>query len=560
MAENGLDPEHPTGIMTQIIRRALIVPLALAAVAAPAFAQESSGTSAVEAPARYEEDRPSPEFHRGRREAVLAALPEDAVGILVSSPRRLRSNDVDYQYRQSNSLYYLTGMTEPATVLILVPGGADVDGRQVREILVVPERDPATESWNGRRFGAERAGDELGVEIAVGASRLEEVLDPLLETRRAFVLPWPDGVAQGSDLASQLAYLRDRIPVLEVAPGRAGFAQRAMLRVEDDAAYDRFRGVLDRMGGVEATAGTEAADMTRAFVEAGSADAWMAWKDKNLAEYADAVLLESVLTDLREVKTDEEMRFLQEAIDITVAAHREAFRSIEPGLREYEIEAVIEYVFHREGAEYPGFPSIVGSGENSVILHYESNRRRMEDGDLVVMDIGAEYRGYSADVTRTVPVNGRFSEPQRLIYESVLEAQEAAIAAAQPGAGLQTLNAAASAVLADRLVGLGIISDPSGLRRYFPHGVSHYLGLDVHDAGTYGPLRPGSVITVEPGIYIPPTEGVDERWWNIGVRIEDDVLVTEEGPVVLSAAAPRSIHEIEQMMAEPGLASANVGE
>ena len=545
--------------MTRHIRRALIVLLALFVIPGQALAQESSVASAVQSPARYDEDRPSPEFHRGRREAVLAALPQDAVAIIVSSPPRQRSNDVDYQYRQSNSLYYLTGMTEPATVLVLVPGGAEVDGRQVREILVVPERDPGTEAWNGRRIGAERAASELGVEVAVGSSRLEEVLDPLLETRRAFVLPWPEGVGR-SALAAQLAYLRDRIPVLEVASGRAGFAQRAMLRVTDDASYERLRGMLDRMGGPEATAGTEAADMTRAFVEAGDAAAWLAWKDENLGEYADATLVEAILTDLREIKTDEEIRFLQEAIDITAAAHREALRSIEPGLHEYEIEAVIEYVFHRGGSEYTGFPSIVGSGENSTILHYESNRRRMEDGDLVVMDIGAEYRGYSADVTRTAPVNGQFSEPQRQIYEAVLEAQEAAIAAVQPGAGLQAVGAAASAVLAERLMELGLISDPSGLRRFFPHGVSHYLGLDVHDVGTYGPLRAGSVITVEPGIYISPADDVDERWWNIGVRIEDDVLVTDSGPVVLSGGAPKSVDEIERMMTEPGLAAAKVGE
>jgi Xaa-Pro aminopeptidase len=544
------------------MRRILIVPLALAAGATSAnlSAQQVSGDASYDAPARYEEDRLSPEFHESRREALVAALPEDAIAIVLSSPLRQRSNDVDYQYRQSNSLYYLTGMTEPGTVLLLVPGGAEVDGRSVREILFVPERDPGTEAWMGRRLGAERAAGELGVEVSAGLSRLGEILDPLLDTRRAFVLPWPDGVSEGSALSEQLAYLKDRIPVLEVASGRAGFAQRAMLRVDDQAGYDRLKAMLERMGGLEARAGTEAAEMAGAFLAAGSADGWQAWKDENLAEYADAVLLESVLTDLREIKTDEELRFLQEAIDITAAAHREAFRSIEPGLREYEVEAVIEYVFHREGAEYPGFPSIVGSGENSVILHYESNRRQMEDGDLVVMDIGAEYRGYSADVTRTVPVNGQFSEPQRLIYESVLAAQEAAIAAAQPGTALQALNAAAAAVLAERLIEFGILSDPAGLRRFFPHGVSHYLGLDVHDAGTYGPLRPGSVITVEPGIYIPPTEGVDQRWWNIGVRIEDDVLITEDGPVVLSGAAPKSIDEIEALMSESGLASQPVGE
>jgi len=545
--------------MTTDIRSALIVPLTLFVGVAPVFGQEPDVASALDAPARYAEDRLSTEFHRGRREAVLEALPEDAVAVILSAPTRQRSNDVDYQYRQSNSLYYLTGMTEPGTVLLLVPGGADVEGRRVREILIVPERDPATEAWDGRRLGAERAMGELGVDVAVGTSRFREVVDPLLETRRAYVLPWPQGVVERSEIGVQLAYLRDRIPVLEVAPGRLGSLQRAMLRVGDDLAYDRMIGTLERVGGLETLRETEAADMTRAFLEAGNAGAWLAWKDENLSDYADATLLESILVDLREVKTEEELTFLQKAIDITAAAHREAFRSIEPGLREYEVEAVIEYVYHREGAEYPGFPSIVGSGENSIILHYQSNRRTMEDGDVVVMDIGAEYRGYSADVTRTVPVSGRFSQPQEQIYRSVLEAQEAAIAAAVPGASFQELNAAASAVLADQLEQLGLISGPGELRRFLPHGVSHYLGLDVHDVGNYGPLRPGTVITIEPGIYVPPTEGVDEQWWNIGVRIEDDILITEDGPVVLSKKAPKTIEEIEALMAEPGLASLKGG-
>ena len=546
--------------MTLDLRSALIIPLTLFVGAAPAFGQERDVASALDTPARYAEDRLSAEFHRGRREAVLEALPEDAVAFVLSSPTRQRSNDVDYQYRQSNSLYYLTGMTEPGTVLLLVPGGADVEGRRVREILIVQERDPAREAWNGRRLGAERAMSELGVEVAVGTSRIGEIVDPLLETRRPYVLPWPQGVVEQSEIGEQLAYLRDRISVLEVAPGRLGSLQRAMLRVGDDLAYDRMIGTLERVGGLEALRETEAADMIQAFLDAGDAGAWLAWKQENLSEYADATLLESILVDLREVKTEEELTFLQKAIDITAAAHREAFRSVEPGLYEYEIEAVIEYVYQREGAEYPSFPSIVGSGENSIILHYESNRRRMEDGDVVVMDIGAEYRGYSADVTRTVPVNGRFSQPQEQIYRSVLEAQEAAIAAAVSGASFQDLNAAASAVLADQLVQLGLIADPGEIRRFLPHGVSHYLGLDVHDVGNYGPLASGNVITIEPGIYIPPTEGVDERWWYIGVRIEDDILITEHGPVVLSESAPKTIEEIEALMAEQGLASHNVGE
>jgi len=227
-------------------------------------------------------------------------------------------------------------------------------------------------------------------------------------------------------------------------------------------------------------------------------------------------------------------------------------RAMEPGWAEYEIEAVIEYTFRRMGSERPGFPSIVGSGENSLMLHYDTNRRTTRAGDLVVMDVGASYRGYTADVTRTVPVDGRFTPEQRAIYDIVLEAQEAGIAAVKAGVSFGAPGEAASRVLVRGLARLGLLEgrdDFGGLRRFFPHGTSHYLGLQVHDVGSYRSLEAGVVITVEPGIYIAPAEDIAPRWWNIGIRIEDDVLVTDGEPVVLSAAVPKDPEEIEALMA-----------
>jgi Xaa-Pro aminopeptidase len=258
--------------------------------------------------------------------------------------------------------------------------------------------------------------------------------------------------------------------------------------------------------------------------------------------------LEDMLAYMREIKLPEELALMRKAIDITCEAQMELMWKLEPDMTEYQTEAIIEYVFKVNGAEHEGFPSIQGGGPHSCVLHYVTNRRTLGDGDLLVSDVGAEYHGYTADVTRTIPANGRFTPDQRKIYDLVLAAQEAGIAEVHPGRSFQGPHRAATAVIAKGLVELGIIKDESEVRRYFMHGTSHYLGLDVHDAGTYGPLRTGSVITVEPGIYIAKDSPCDPRWWGIGVRIEDDILVTAEGPVNLSVAAPRKAEEIEALM------------
>ena len=217
-------------------------------------------------------------------------------------------------------------------------------------------------------------------------------------------------------------------------------------------------------------------------------------------------------------------------------------------MTEYQTEAIVEYVFKHHGAEYPGFPSIQGSGENSCILHYTSNRKPLYSNNLLVSDIGAEYHGYTADVTRTLPVDGKFSPEEKAIYNIVLEAQQAGIDACKKGNKFWDPHKAAQAVIAKRLLELGIIKHSYEVNKYFIHGTSHYLGLDVHDAGLYNSLQPGNVITVEPGIYIPAGSDCDPKWWNIGVRIEDDILITEDQPEVLSSKAPRKVEEIENLM------------
>ncbi len=529
-----------------------------------AVAAQEQRPALAEPPARYDADLLPPAFHRSRRDSVLRTLPPDAFALVLSAPQRNREGDVDYEYRQSSDLYYLTGMTEPNAVLLLAPAGITVDGAAVPEVLFVPPRDPSQEVWTGRRLGAERAQRELGVARAVTVDQLPQLLEQLAAAdRRLYHLPLPTGVAEGSPLADQLALLTRLFSILPPGGEPQSYVVRALLATDSEEAFRRNRRLLDRVDEVAPDtffAPGPLREIAAAYRRSASFTAWQAWRRANVdARFADGTTLRRRLDALRTVKTPEEVALLRRAIDITAVAHREAMKSIEPGMHEYEVAALVEYVFHRNGAETPAFPSIVGSGENAVILHYETNRRRMRAGDLVVIDIGAEYHGYCADVTRTVPVGGRFSPEQRMIYELVLRAQSAGIRAVQVGAPFRAAHEAARDVIADGLMRLGLIREAGEVSRFFNHGTSHYLGLGVHDVGTGGPLTPGTVLTVEPGIYIPASPDVDRSWWNIGVRIEDDVLVTDAGPVVLSEAAPRAPDEIEALMAERGLGNDPAG-
>jgi Xaa-Pro aminopeptidase len=255
---------------------------------------------------------------------------------------------------------------------------------------------------------------------------------------------------------------------------------------------------------------------------------------------------------LRQVKTQEEITLMRKAISITCAAQVELMKALKPGMKEFQSEAIVEYVFKKNGAEHPGFPSILGGGENSCIIHYNSNRKTLSAKDLLVSDIGAEYHGYTADVTRTLPVNGHFSEVETIIYNIVLKAQQAGIDSCKVGNKFWTPHRTATKIIENELFALGIIKERHHVQRYFMHGTSHYLGLDVHDPGLHGTFQPGNVITVEPGIYIPEGSECDPKWWNIGIRIEDDILITSEGPENLSKDAPRAIEEIEALMKEKG--------
>ena len=257
-----------------------------------------------------------------------------------------------------------------------------------------------------------------------------------------------------------------------------------------------------------------------------------------------------LLASLREVKQPEELVLLKKAIAITADGFTEMLKAMKPGMAEYQAQAIVEYFVKNNGGEYQGYPSICGAARNSCVLHYDDNRKVVNDGEILLTDIGGEYHGYTADITRTFPINGKFTAEQKQIYNLVLEAQTAGIKVCKAGADFRATHKATMEVVAEGLLKLGIISAKGDASTYFMHGTSHYLGLDVHDAGTYGPLKVGTVITVEPGIYIPAGAKCDPKWWNIGVRIEDDVLVTDGEPVNLSGNIPREAEAIEKLMAK----------
>lgn len=450
----------------------------------------------------FDHDHISPDIYAQRRARVVASLPEGAVAVIQSADVRNRQNDVDYEYRQNSNMLYLTGFPHPGAVLVLCGRGIPVGDSVYTEVLFVPKRDPSSEQWTGVTAGPQEAMDVYGLQMAAVSTELVPTLDRLFADERG-----QDGSPSNLPRSSQRRLYLDGWPTKSIPLLLLG----KNLYIDSDVKRD----LRERYGNISITS--------------------------RLA----------VLDTLREVKDTAELRLMRKAIAITIDGHRRAMQAAEPGMTEYQIEAFMEFGFKHGGAEDVGYPSIVGSSYNACILHYTTNRRAASTGDLILADCGAEYHGYTADITRTFPLSGRFTNDQRAIYNIVLEAQDSGIAACVAGASFRAPHEAAARVIGRGLAALGIISDANDaaeIRQYFTHGTSHYLGLDVHDAGTRGPLRPQTVLTVEPGIYIAAGSPCDPRWWNIGVRIEDDILVTPSGPVNLSAELERTAEDIEALM------------
>lgn len=443
----------------------------------------------------YDTDLTSGQAYRERREKIMQQIGNDAVAIFYANPERNRNADLDFPYAQNSDFYYLTGFKEPNAILVLVPKGASV-----------------------------RSVDDSTKNVTV----------------------------------REILFVQPRNPQSEKWHGRRyGWVGAMKLRgLEYAAANDKFEAMLPALlwsvGAKFLYVPTLRSDLTGDIAELLQPLKSMMDQYGGYVEIRDPI---SIVRKMRAVKSADEVAMLAEATEISAAAHRQAMMSVEPGMGEYELEAVYEYVFRKLGAEQNGYPCIVASGENSVILHYNTNRRRIQDGDLVLADCAAEYHGYSSDVTRTYPANGKFSKAQREIYQIVLDAQKTAIAAMKPGVAWQEASQKADEVLTEGLFKLGIIKEhkTQAMKKFYYHGLGHPVGLNVHDVGQ-PILEAGMVYTVEPGIYIAEgSDGVDPAYYNLGVRIEDVILVTPEGNKNLSAGVPREIVEIEALMKKKGV-------
>ena len=508
--------------------------------------------SAQELPSDYL----TPAFHTERRAAVRAQMPPNSVAVFFANPIRNRANDVDFHYHQDPNFYYLTGLKEPHAILLIYKELQQIDTVQTNEVLFVQKRDPLREQWDGYRLGVMGTKERLGFKNVFFNTDFTSFKANFDSFDSVLFFDFENDVRDDASNDADLYSLIETFKIKAKYPQDFSARRSSLYRyitTSDANSSANVAQVLDRSlrRDTELQKDTLLLQYKKAINERQRTELkqQMQLQLTNL----DVETLGIIMDDLREIKQPEEVALLKKAIYISAVGQVEVMKAMHPNMSEREIQGIHEFVFKKYGAEYEGYPSIVGGGHNGCVLHYITNDKPRVASDLVLMDLGAEYHNYTADVTRTIPADGTFSPAQRAIYDIVYEAQEVGIAASVVGASMRAPHMAALKVIEEGLMRLGIISDASEVRRYFPHGTSHYLGLDVHDAGTYAPFRHHTLITVEPGIYIPENSPCDPKWWGIAVRIEDDILITDDGPVNLSAYAPRTATAIEAMMQEPSV-------
>jgi Xaa-Pro aminopeptidase len=447
------------------------------------------------APIQEESDLPkdylAPSFHAGRRAALRDIMPDNSVLVVFAYPTRNFSNDVDYLYHASPDMYYFSGYKEPHSVLLIFKNPqTDSAGNNYSELLFVQKKNALREQWTGKRLGTEGAKGKLGINMSFNGEEFKDFAIDFSKFDKIIFDRFPIDVPNERDKEDLFDLIQQ-------------FKQKTAIP-EDYSKEKRF----------------------------------------------DNRVYRELTGRLREIKTPEEMVLIRKAVEISCIGQNEVMKAVRPDMSEMEIQGLHEYVHKKYGAEGVGYGSIIGAGENGCVLHYMENTKTKIGNSMLLMDVGAEYHGYTADVTRTVPANGTFSPAEKLIYQLVYDAQEAAFKLLKDGAKWTDAASAAREVIAEGLFKLGVIDDKKDVGKYYPHGLSHHIGLDVHDRGVSPTLKKDMVITIEPGIYIPEGSKCDKKWWSIAVRIEDDALITENGYELLSQFAPRKIEDIEKMIAQ----------
>ncbi|WKD86700.1 Xaa-Pro aminopeptidase [Polaribacter huanghezhanensis] len=443
-------------------------------------------------------------FHKERRALLRSKMPNNSVAVFFANPSRNRANDVDYLYHQDPNFYYLTGSREPNAVLLIFSEKQQSAKGLYNELFYVEKKTARAEVVSGPGIGIDGAQKLLGFK----------------------------NVFYGKDFATiSVDFSKFDKVIFEDFKNDVRDDKRT-----DADLYDLILTFKTKISYQTSSDKIPASD-----------------KNIKLATNIDVTAVKGLMATLREVKTKEELVLLKKAVRISAMGQVEIMKAMHPKMSETEVQGIHEFVYKKYGAEYEGYPSIVGAGNNGCILHYQENNKMSLKNDLVLMDLGAEYRGYTADVTRTIPANGKFSKEQKLIYDLVYEAQEAGIAQYIIEGKISTPGLTARKIINEGLYKLGIIKSVDEKHPYFPHGTSHHIGLDVHDPGNYTTFAEDMVLTMEPGIYIPEGSKCDKKWWGIGVRIEDDILITKNGPIILSADAPRKSDEIEKMMQQKSI-------
>ncbi|CAN5593793.1 Xaa-Pro aminopeptidase [soil metagenome] len=441
----------------------------------------------------------SKNFHSDRRQKLRESLPANSVAVFFANPVRNRANDVDYVYHQDPNFYYMTGYKEPDAILFVFKDKQVAsNGSQYNEILFTQPRNELREMWTGRRLGEAGAKEILGFEQAFNNTEFKRYNVDFSKFDRILFTDFNNDVRDSQRDSSDLYDLINQFKA------KVKYPEKNNLGVVREPQKNN----LDTKG------------------------------------------LFNLMSKLRGIKTKEEIELIRKAVSISCAGQFEVLKAMKPGMSEREIQGIHEFVFKKYEAEDLGYPSIVGAGHNGCILHYIDNYKpQITSKELILMDLGAEFHGYSADITRTFPVSGKFSPEQKQIYELVLKAQEEAMKICKPGTPRAQLTVVCQDVINKGLIELGV-AKPGEKHMYFPHGVCHNIGLDVHDMGSEY-LEENNTVTIEPGIYIPDNAKCDKKWWGIAVRIEDDYLITKDGYEHLSTMAPRTVKDIEAMMKLP---------